>query len=88
MPVITGAMRYPENLEQKLSALANVRAVDALALAKEAGSPKAVNVALIGVLSQGMDIPEEKWLRAIDETVPERFREMNRKAFQLGRSAR
>ena len=87
MPVITGAVPYPENIVENLSAMADVQAVDALALAAEAGSPKAVNVVLIGVLSRQMDIPEEAWLKAIDETVPPKFREMNRKAFMLGRNA-
>ena len=67
--------------------VADVVAVDALKLATEAGSPKAVNVVLIGVLSKLMDIPEEAWLRAIDATVPPKFLELNRKAFALGRNA-
>ncbi len=87
MPVITGAARYPENIVERLSALADVQAVDALALAERAGSPKAVNVVLIGALSRRMDIPEAAWLKAIDETVPPKFRDMNRRAFALGREA-
>ena len=87
MPVITGAMAYPADIVEKLSAKADVLAVDALALAREAGSPKAVNVVLIGVLSKLMDIPEKAWQKAIDETVPAKFLEMNRKAFALGRNA-
>ena len=87
MPVITGAMAYPEGIVEKLEKLADVTAVDALALAEQAGSAKAVNVVLIGVLSRRMDIPEEAWLRAIEETVPKKFLELNKKAFQLGRNA-
>ena len=87
MPVITGAVPYPDGIVEKLSAMADVTAVDALKLAEEAGSPKAVNVVLIGVLSRKMDIPEGAWLAAIDAVVPERFREMNKKAFALGRKA-
>ena len=86
MPVITGAAVYPEGILEKLSAICDVQAVDALALAEQAGSPKAVNVVLIGVLSRRMaDIPEEAWLRAIHQTVPPKFLEMNLKAFRLGR---
>ena len=87
MPVITGAAAYPEGIAEKLSRMADVQAVDALALAERAGSPKAVNVVLIGVLSRLMDIPEAAWLKAIDETVPPKFLELNRKAFELGRNA-
>ena len=85
MPVITGAAQYPEDILEKLTAMAEVQAVDALALAEAAGSPKAVNVVLIGVLSRRMDIPEEAWLKAIETTVPAKFLEMNKKAFMLGR---
>ena len=87
MPVITGAAPYPENIVEKLSALADVTAVDALALAEQAGSPKAVNVVLIGVLSRRMDIPEAAWLEAIERTVPPKFLELNKRAFRLGREA-
>ena len=87
MPVITGAMAYPEGIVEKLSAVADVRAVDALKLATEAGSPKAVNVVLIGVLSKMMDISEAAWLEALEQTVPPRFLELNKKAFALGRDA-
>jgi len=87
MPVITGAMEYPAELVEKLEAKGiKVDAMDCLSLAEEAGSSKAVNLVLMGRLSKYFDIPEEKWLKAIEECVPEKFVEMNRKAFALGRS--
>ena len=63
-------------------------ALDALELALQAGSPKAVNLVLIGVLSAMTDIPEDAWINAIENTVPPKFLEMNKKAFALGRSYR
>ena len=87
MPVISGAMEYPENLAEKLAEKAKVTAVDALRLAEEAGSPKAANVVLMGVLSASTDIPEEIWLKALEQTVKPQFLELNRKAFALGREA-
>ena len=45
MPVIIGAAKYPENLIEKMQAAgADVDAIDALSLALEAGSSKAVNL--------------------------------------------
>ena len=85
MPVITGAAEYPSNIEACLRELADVTALEAMPLAERAGSAKAVNVVLVGVLSRSMDIPEENWLRAIEETVPPKFVELNRRAFLLGR---
>ena len=87
MPVITGAMEYPEDIIAKLRAKgADVTAVDALALAEEAGNARSVNVVLIGLLSRMMeDIPDELWQRALEAEVKPKFLDVNRRAFQLGR---
>ncbi len=88
MPVITGAAQYPEDLEQKIrDAGIPLDAFDALSLAEQAGSPKAVNIALMGKLSKYFDFTVEEWLRALEESVPPKFVELNKKAFLLGRGA-
>lgn len=88
MPVITGAAAYPENLVEKMrSAGLDVDAVDALWLAEEAGSSRAVNIVLMGRLSRWFDFTEAEWQEAIAQSVPPRFLEVNRKAFLLGRQA-
>ena len=88
MPVITGAAAYPDGLiEKMLAAGIDVDAIDALALAEEAGSAKAVNIVLMGRLSRWFDFSEEEWLQAIEQTVPAKFLELNKKAFMLGREA-
>ena len=88
MPVITGAAEYPQNLVDKMTtAGAQVDAMDALALAEEAGSSRAVNLVLMGRLSRYFDLPEEVWQNAITNSVPEKFLELNRKAFHLGRNS-
>ena len=88
MPVIIGAAEYPENLVQKmLDAGIDVDALDALTLAEQAGSSKAVNLVLMGRLSKYFDITEEEWLSAIEASVPPKFLEMNKKAFSLGLNA-
>ncbi|MGI5959424.1 MAG: indolepyruvate oxidoreductase subunit beta [Massiliimalia sp.] len=89
MPVITGAMTYPEQVIEKLQAQgADVTALDALALAEQAGSAKAVNIVLMGVLSQYLNFPEEVWQKALTECVPGKFLELNQKAFALGKSVK
>lgn len=88
MPVITGAMEYPGDIIGKIGASgARVLAFDALALASEAGLPRAVNVVLIGVLSNFLDFEEEAWIRAIEKTVRPQYWDANKKAFALGRNA-
>ena len=87
MPVIIGAAQYPENLVEKMENLGiSVDALDCLSLARQAGSSKAVNIVLMGRLSKYFDIPVEKWQKAIEECVPEKFLELNRQAFMLGRA--
>lgn len=86
MPVITGAMKYPENITDKIKAKGvDIITVDAADIAIKAGNIRTVNVVLIGVLSKSMDIPEEKWVETIKATVPEKAVDVNIKAFSLGR---
>ena len=88
MPVITGAAAYPEDLAGKLRAAGvDLDAIDALALAEEAGSSKAVNLVLLGRLSKWFDFTREEWMSAIEKSVPPRFLELNKRAFDLGRNA-
>lgn len=89
MPVITGAAKYPDNLIEKMQdAGAKVDAKDFLAIAKEAGSSKAVNIALMGRFSTYFpEISEEEWQQALEALVPAKFLELNRRAFALGKNA-
>ena len=88
MPVITGAAKYPDNLVDKMRSTGmNVDAFDALALAEEAGSSKAVNIVLMGRLSKYFPFSHEAWINALEETVPEKFLELNRRAFEAGAAA-
>ena len=84
MPVITGAMEYPADIEKKISDKVNLQAVDALSLAEQAGNIKAVNVVLIGLLAKSTDTDKQVWIDTIKETVPEKLLDVNLKAFELG----
>ncbi len=87
MPVITGAASYPENIPERIAAAGcDLTVVDALSLAEQAGSAKAVNIVLMGVLSKQMEFSVEDWKTAIAQSVKPAFVEMNEKAFELGRS--
>ena len=85
MPVINGTAEYPAEIYQKLiESSVNLTQIDALSRATEAGSSKAVNVVLLGVLAKQSEIPKEKWIEVIKNTVPPKFLEINIKAFELG----
>ncbi len=87
MPVITGAAEYPENLSTKIADMGiNIEAFDALSLAEEAGTSKAVNLVLLGRISKYFDFTDEEWMDAIQKSVPAKFLELNKKAFNLGKA--
>ena len=85
MPVIIGAAEYPTEVLDELTAKGlSVDALDALSLAQQAGSSKAVNIVLMGRAAKYFDIPYERWIAAIENTVAPKFVEMNKTAFDLG----
>ncbi|WP_366923211.1 indolepyruvate oxidoreductase subunit beta [Metallumcola ferriviriculae] len=85
MPVIMGAVSYPNEIIEQLDANADkLTVVDALPLAADAGNIKAANVVLLGVLAKSLGIDREVWLKALEATVPARFLDVNKKAFEKG----
>ncbi len=87
MPVIIGVAEYPEQLIKKMDAMGvKIDGVDALPLAEEAGFSKAVNIVLIGRLSRYFDFSQEAWEESLIACVPAKARDINLKAFALGRA--
>ena len=85
MPVVIGAAEYPLGVIEAIAATGtDITSIDALSLAVEAGSSKAVNVVLMGVLASKTDIAYDTWVEAVKATVPAKFLELNLKAFDLG----
>lgn len=88
MPVITGAMQYPEDILEYLKQKEiSLSAVDALTLADEAGSSKCANTVMLGALCCILGENEENMLELVSGLVPPRTVEMNKKAFMLGYEA-
>lgn len=86
--VALGIKEYPHNIDQKLKErCSNVCLVNGLELAEEAGNPRTVNTVLLGALSNTLQPSYEQWIAAIKALVPEKFLEVNLKAFDLGRKA-
>ena len=87
--VALGKKDYPESIGEKMSErVTNLRVVDGLALAEKAGNALTINTVLLGALSNTLQPSHEQWRVAITNLVPERFQEVNLKAFDLGRQAR
>ncbi len=85
MPVITGAVAYPDDALDLIKAQQpHVFVVDAAQKALEAGNIKAANLVLLGLLSKFLDIDKSVWLDVIKETVPAKFLAVNLVAFEAG----
>jgi indolepyruvate ferredoxin oxidoreductase beta subunit len=88
LAVSSGGMEYPdqERIEGALArSTKEYYIVPALAKAQELGTDRATNVVLLGALSRHLDVPEKRWLAVIEERVPKKYLELNRKAFAAGR---
>jgi len=60
--------------------------LEATRQALELGDHRAANVVLLGALSTSLDIPTDAWERTFTARIPERFLELNRRAFAAGRA--
>jgi indolepyruvate ferredoxin oxidoreductase beta subunit len=63
----------------------NVAVVPATAKAIEIGNYRAANVVLLGALSAQLDIPQEVWEKTLEERIPAKLLDLNRRAFAAGR---
>ena len=85
MPVISGVAEYPDDILKQLKEIcSDLYVLDAVSIAKKIGNTKVFNVVVLGVLARFMDIDLDSWSRAMHKTVPERFLDLNLKAFELG----
>ncbi len=86
--VATGQTTYPENvLDMLVENDIAVTSVDALDVARAVGEVKTVNVVMVGAMSAFLPIDPSVCIEVIEKRVPERFREVNLKAFEEGRKA-
>ncbi len=85
MPCITGVAKYPEGLKETLEKGAQgARFINAKAIAIEAGSEKATNIVMLGSICKLYGFDKSVMETAVTACVPERFKELNLKAFRLG----
>ncbi len=85
LPVQTGRASMPADARWQLRDL-GATLIPAGSLALEIGSPKSVNVVLLGALSTRLDFPVEAWESVIRARVPQKTVDANLKAFHAGRS--
>ena len=84
-PVAAGLATYPSEIDALIKeAWPSAKCVNANSLAKEAGTVKAANVAMLGAISPTLPFASETWERVIREAVPPKTIDVNLQAFRLG----
>jgi indolepyruvate ferredoxin oxidoreductase, beta subunit len=84
MPVVIGNAKYPENILRDLNEKYKLITVDALNEANKIGNARVFNVIVIGIAAQHMNFSKEEWITVIENTVPPKTIEINKKAFEVG----
>jgi indolepyruvate ferredoxin oxidoreductase beta subunit len=84
--IATGKMAYPENvLNELINRDIHVKELNAFDIASGVGEVRAVNIVMVGVLSTYLPVDEQVYVDVMNERIPERFRDVNIRAFQEGR---
>lgn len=83
--VSVGMSSYPEDLREYYEkTVDNVHFINANEIADELGNSKVMNIILLGILVKMLKLDDIDWKRLIEESVPEKARELNLKAFDEG----
>jgi indolepyruvate ferredoxin oxidoreductase beta subunit len=89
--VAVGGEKYPKvnDIFKELSSHAELHTIDALALAKAAGAIITKNTVMLGALAASGVLPfkSDILLDTILEAIPEKYKDVNRKAFEAGMTA-
>lgn len=84
MPVVIGAAKYPKDIIENLAKEHKVYTVNATEESKKLGNPRVFNLIVLGVAAQHMDFTRDQWYQVIENTVPPKTIEINKKAFDTG----
>ena len=87
LPVVIGKATYPEKILETLQEKANVRVMNASALAEEMGNLKVMNVILLGAIIKSMGLQDINWDEIIRNNVKPKFVDLNIKAMAVGMDA-
>lgn len=88
MPVVMGKAEYPKDLEAFLNECgADACIFDAYVQAVAAGNPKCLNMVMLGAWAKKAGFDPEECLVVIEENVPPKFLEINKKGFMRGYNA-
>lgn len=85
VPVKMGKASYPENAEKLLAdTVENTYIINASEKAKEIGTIKVASIIMLGAAVRILGLEDYDWKSLIKRKVPEKFVEMNLKAYEAG----
>ena len=87
MTVVIGAKQYPEGILEGLKEKHEVYAIDGQKVAKELGNSKVLNSVVLGYSAKFIGFDADAWLAVVENTVPQKTIEINKKAFMEGYNA-
>ena len=85
--VAAGLEEYPDGCLEAMEAAFHCYTIDAAGIAREVGSAKCMNIVLFGAMTAALNLEEIDWESVIRETVPEKYVELNLKAYEAGKAA-
>jgi len=87
-----GKASYPDGITDQLKQAGSsgtaIFEINADRLAMDSGNIRCVNMVMIGAMSLFSEIPDAIWQQGILEVFPEKLQEMNRIAFEKGKTAK
>lgn len=83
-PVLMGQAAYPDAIPRTLAGRAAVAVLDAAQIATRVGNPRASNIVLLGRLARDLPFGRELWDQALADAIPDRYLQVNVRAFAEG----
>ena len=84
IPITSGQTEYPQGIIEELKKVADTTVIEADAEAEKIGSPKVMNMILLGTIIGSMDLAHIDWDTILAENVKPQFVELNKKAIRRG----
>ena len=85
--IAAGLCQYPEGCLEAMQAHFRCYTLKAEEIALGLENAKCMNIVLFGSMVKALDMDHIDWETVIAETVPEKFRELNLRAYRAGRDA-
>lgn len=85
--IAAGLCEYPAGCLEAMQSHFKCFTLNAAQIALELGNPKCMNVVLFGAMTKALALNNIDWESIIRRTVPEKFLELNLKAYRAGRDA-